>query len=179
MATAIFGGGCFWCTQAVFDALNGVSLVEPGYCGGHVEQPTYEQICGADTGHIEVIRIEYDPTVVSYETLLEIFFATHDPTTANRQGNDVGPQYQSVVFYQDEQQHQLAQAAIDALNQSGSLPQPVCTKLLPAATFWVAEAYHHDYYEQNPNQGYCQFIIAPKVEKLNRQFGSKLKRSGL
>ena len=175
MAIAVFGGGCFWCTEAVFDSLRGVSLVEPGYCGGHVDEPTYEQICRADTGHIEVIRIEYDPTVVSYETLLEIFFATHDPTTPNRQGNDVGPQYQSVVFYQDETQHQQAQSAIDALNQSGAFSRPVCTKLLPAATFWVAEDYHHDYYAQNPNQGYCQFIIAPKVDKLSERFASKLK----
>ncbi len=175
MATAVFGGGCFWCTEAVFDALKGVSLVEPGYCGGHVEHPTYEQICRGDTGHIEVIRIEYDPAEVSFETLLEIFFATHDPTTPNRQGNDVGPQYQSVVFCQDEAQHQLARSAIDALNQSGAFAQPICTKLLPSATFWVAEDYHHDYYAQNPNQGYCQFIIAPKVEKLNRGFASKLK----
>jgi len=175
MATAIFGGGCFWCTEAVFDALEGVNLVEPGYTGGHVEHPTYEQICRADTGHIEVIRIEYDPAVVSYETLLEIFFATHNPTTPERQGNDVGPQYQSAVFYQDEEQRRLAQAAIEAIDASNAWAQPLCTKLLPASPFWVAESYHHDYFAQNPRQGYCQFIIAPKMAKLVEQHGDKLK----
>lgn len=175
MATAIFGGGCFWCTEAVFDALEGVSLVEPGYTGGHVEHPTYEQICRADTGHIEVVRIEYDPAVVSYETLLEVFFATHNPTTPERQGNDVGPQYQSAVFYQDEEQRRLAQAAVQALDASNAWAQPVCTKVLPAAPFWVAESYHHDYFAQNPRQGYCQFIIAPKMAKLIEQYGDNLK----
>jgi peptide-methionine (S)-S-oxide reductase len=175
MATAIFGGGCFWCTEAVFDALAGVSLVEPGYCGGHVERPTYEQICGADTGHIEVIRIEYDPAVISYEVLLEIFFATHDPTTPNQQGNDVGPQYQSAVFYQDDQQKTAAEAFVAKLDASGVWPAPVCTKILPDQKFWIAEGYHHDYFANHPQQGYCQFVIAPKVSKLVKLFGERLK----
>jgi len=176
MATAIFGGGCFWCTEAVFDSLQGVTLVEPGYCGGHVDRPTYEQICRADTGHIEVIRIAFDPNVISYEALLEVFFATHDPTTPNRQGNDVGPQYQSAIFYEDEHQKQAAQAVIGALDASRAFAAPICTELLPAQTFWVAEDYHHDYFANHPQQGYCQFVIAPKVTKLVKQFGHRLKR---
>jgi peptide-methionine (S)-S-oxide reductase len=175
MATAIFGGGCFWCTEAVFDALAGVSLVEPGYCGGHVERPTYEQICAANTGHIEVIRIEYDPAVISFEVLLEVFFATHDPTTPNQQGNDVGPQYQSAVFYQDDQQKAATEAFVTNLDASGLLSAPVCTKILPKQTFWVAESYHHDYFANNSRQGYCQFVIAPKVSKLVKLFGERLK----
>lgn len=176
MATAIFGGGCFWCTEAVFDALQGVSLVEPGYCGGHVERPTYEQICRADTGHIEVIRIGFDPNVISYEVLLEVFFATHDPTTPNRQGNDVGPQYQSAIFYQDEQQKIAAEAFIASLDASKKLGAPVCTEILPDQTFWVAEDYHHDYFANHPHQGYCQFVIVPKVTKLAQAFGDRVKR---
>lgn len=175
MATALFGGGCFWCTEAVFDALQGVSLVEPGYCGGHVERPTYEQICGADTGHIEVIRIEYDPAVISFEVLLEVFFATHDPTTPNRQGNDVGPQYQSAIFYQDDEQKRVSEAFIAALNAAGTFSAPVCTVLRPNQHFWVAESWHHDYFANNAQQGYCQFVISPKVTKLVKAFGNRLK----
>ena len=177
MATAIFGGGCFWCTEAVFDSLQGVILVEPGYCGGHVERPTYEQICGANTGHIEVIRIEYNPEVISFEVLLEIFFATHYPTTPNQHGNDVGPQYQSAVFYQDDQQKVATEAFVAKLDASGGLPAPVCTKILPVHQFWVAEAYHHDYFAKHPQQGYCQFVIAPKVTKLIKLFGERLKHA--
>lgn len=176
MAVAVFGGGCFWCTEAVFVAMDGVSKVEPGYCGGHVENPTYEQVCEKNTGHIEVVRINYDPQVVSYETLLEVFFATHDPTTPGRQGNDVGPQYQSVIFVQDDAQLEAAKRVIAAIDSSGRLPAPICTQVLPAATFWVAEGYHHDFFERNPGQGYCQFVIAPKIQKFRSQFASHLKR---
>lgn len=176
MATAIFGGGCFWCTEAVFDALEGVGLVEPGYCGGHVEHPTYEQICGADTGHIEVIRIEYDPSVIAFEVLLEIFFATHDPTTPNQQGNDVGPQYQSAVFYQDNQQKTETEAFVAKLNDAGVFAAPIYTKILPNEIFWVAEDYHHDYFANNAQQGYCQYVVAPKVSKLVKSFGDRLKK---
>jgi len=175
-ATAIFGGGCFWCTEAVFDALEGVNLVEPGYCGGHVEHPTYEQICGANTGHIEVVRIGYDPAVISFEVLLEIFFATHDPTTPNQQGNDVGPQYQSAVFYQDDQQKVATEVFVAKLEASGVLPRPICTQILPSQTFWVAESYHHDYFANHPQQGYCQFVVAPKIIKLVKSYGDKLKQ---
>lgn len=178
MAIAVFGGGCFWCTEAVFAAMQGVQSVEPGYCGGHVENPTYEQVCETNTGHIEVVRITYDPAVVSFELLLEVFFATHDPTTPGRQGNDVGPQYQSAVFYQDESELAAAKQAIEAINTSKKFNAPVCTELKPAATFWVAEDYHHDFFDRNPSQGYCQFVIAPKVQKFRSQFSERLKRGG-
>jgi peptide-methionine (S)-S-oxide reductase len=175
MATAVFGGGCFWCTEAVFASLDGVELVEPGYCGGHVDHPTYEQVCDKNTGHIEVIRVTFDPAVVSFDTLLEVFFATHDPTTPGRQGNDVGPQYQSAIFCQDEHQLAAAQQAINALNAAGQLASPVCTEILPAARFWLAEEYHHAFFDRNPGQGYCQFVISPKMHKLQAQFGGLLK----
>jgi peptide-methionine (S)-S-oxide reductase len=175
MATAVLGGGCFWCTEAVFAALQGVDSVEPGYCGGHVERPTYEQVCDKNTGHIEVVRVSFDPQVISFEALLEVFFATHDPTTPGRQGNDVGPQYESAVFYQDDSQQQVAQATIDRLNTQGVFSAPICTQVLPASRFWVAEDYHHDFFARNPGQGYCQFIVAPKVQKLHNKFPTLLK----
>jgi peptide-methionine (S)-S-oxide reductase len=175
MAAAVFGGGCFWCTEAVFQALDGVSLVEPGYCGGHVDEPTYEQVCDGQTGHIEVVRITYDPAVIAFSSLLEVFFATHDPTTPGRQGNDVGPQYQSAVFYGDDEQKRLTSEMIEALDRAGVYSAPICTSVLPAAHFWVAEDYHHNYFARNPTQGYCQFVIAPKVGKFQQQFGAKLK----
>ena len=167
---AIFGGGCFWCTEAVFKSMKGVVEVKPGYCGGHVTAPTYEAICGGQTGHIEVVEIEYVPSEVPFETLLEVFFATHDPTTPGRQGHDVGPQYQSAIFYQNAQQQELAQKYISMLDASGRFGRPVCTQLLPAQTLWVAENYHHDYFVRNPTQGYCQMIVAPKVSKFKKEF---------
>ena len=172
---AVFGGGCFWCTEAVFLAIKGVESVRSGYCGGHREHPTYQEVCSGDTGHIEVVKIEFNPAQVSYGTLLEVFFATHDPTTPGRQGNDVGPQYQSAVFYQNEQQQLAAQAFIEQLNGAGHYPAPVCTQLLPAATFWPAEAYHDNYFVRNPGQGYCAFVIAPKVAKFRHHFQSLLR----
>lgn len=175
MQTAVLGGGCFWCTEAVFLALRGVQSVEPGYCGGHVDHPTYEQICEKNTGHIEVVRISFDPQVISFQTLLDVFFATHDPTTPGRQGNDVGPQYQSAIFYQDQAQQQAAVQTIERLNQDGSYAAPVCTEVLPAARFWVAEAYHHNFFARNPGQGYCQFVVAPKVQKVQGKFATLLK----
>lgn len=176
MAIAVFGGGCFWCTEAVFAAMQGVQKVEPGYCGGHVENPTYEQVCDKDTGHIEVVRITYDPEQVSYESLLEVFFATHDPTTPGRQGNDVGPQYQSAIFCEDASQREVAERIIATINASGKFQAPVCTEIRQAATFWVAEDYHHDFFERNPGQGYCQFVVAPKIQKFRAQFPDRLKR---
>jgi peptide-methionine (S)-S-oxide reductase len=176
MATAVLAGGCFWCTEAVFALMDGVTSVEPGYCGGHVDQPTYEQICQKNTGHIEVVRISFDDQKVSYRDLLEVFFATHDPTTPGRQGADVGPQYQSAVFCQNDEQHDIAQEVMDALDTSGTFGAPICTKLLPAATFWVAEDYHHDFFARNPYQGYCQFVIAPKIDKMHKQFVDRIKR---
>lgn len=171
---AVFGGGCFWCTEAVFLALRGVLSVQSGYCGGHLQHPSYEQVCSGNTGHIEVIKIEFDQAMISYETLLEVFFATHDPTTPGRQGNDVGPQYQSAVFPQDEHQRSTVQSYIERLNASGHYAAPVCTQILPKATFWPAESYHDNYFARNPGQGYCAFVIAPKVEKFRRQFNPLL-----
>lgn len=175
MAIAVFGGGCFWCTEAVFVALDGVQSVEPGYCGGHVQNPSYEQVCDKNTGHIEVVRITYDPAVVDFEVLLEVFFATHDPTTPGRQGNDVGPQYESVIFYQDQVQFEAASKFVQGLDASGQFNAPVCTEIKPAQTFWPAEAYHRDFFARNPGQGYCQFVIAPKVQKFRSKFASRLK----
>jgi peptide-methionine (S)-S-oxide reductase len=176
MTVAVFGGGCFWCTEAVFDSLQGVQKVEPGYCGGHVDNPSYEQVCNKDTGHIEVIRVTFDPDMISFESLLEVFFATHDPTTPGRQGNDVGPQYESVIFYQDASQLESAKKVIEAVDASAGHGAPVCTQLKPAATFWPAEDYHHDFFARNPGQGYCQFVVAPKVQKFRAKFADRLKR---
>lgn len=171
---AVFGGGCFWCVEAVFKPLKGVLSVTSGYSGGHVDHPTYEQVCGKGTGHIEVARIEFDPSLVSYDTLLEVFFATHDPTTQDRQGNDVGPQYRSAIFWQDEAQREAAQEAIDRLTREDVFGAPIVTELRAPATFWPAEPEHHDYYARHPQQGYCQFVIAPKVAKLRKQFQDRL-----
>lgn len=175
METAVFGGGCFWCTEAVYAAMKGVQSVRPGYCGGHVDAPTYEEVCTGNTGHIEVVKVEYDERVVSFETLLEVFFATHDPTTPGRQGNDVGPQYQSAVFAQNEAQRQATEAMISHIEGLDIFPGKICTLVLPAQTFWVAEPYHHDYFERNPGQGYCQVIVAPKVLKFRQKFADYLK----
>lgn len=175
MATAVFGGGCFWCTEAIFKALAGVRSVAPGYAGGHVDQPRYEQVCDGNTGHIEVVRVEFDPVVVSFDTLLEVFFATHDPTTPNRQGNDVGPQYQSAIFCQEPDQAAVATGLIKRLDESGTFDAPICTRVLPPAHFWPAEDYHHDYFALNPGQGYCQFVVGPKVAKFKKQFATRLK----
>lgn len=170
---AIFGGGCFWCLDPVFQALEGVQRVQPGYCGGHVEHPTYEQVCRQDTGHVEVIRIEYDPEVVSYRTLLEVFFATHDPTSLNRQGGDAGPQYASVVFYLNEGQAAQAREVMAEVQQAFTVP--LCTRIESAGEFWPAESEHDDYYHRNPNQGYCQVVISPKLAKFRKRFTSLLR----
>ena len=172
---AVFGGGCFWCTEACFSSLQGVISVKSGYCGGHVDNPSYEQVCTKMTGHIEVVRIEFDPTVISYQSLLEVFFATHDPTTPGRQGNDVGPQYQSAIFYQNDEQKAQAQGFVDELEASGTFSESICTQILPGAHFWPAETMHDDYFALHPEQGYCQFVIATKVTKFKKQFVNKLK----
>ncbi|SPU49365.1 peptide-methionine (S)-S-oxide reductase MsrA [Bordetella trematum] len=173
---AVLGGGCFWCVEAVFTDLRGVCAVEPGYAGGHVPQPTYEQVCGKQTGHIEVARIEFDPAELTFSDLLRVFFATHDPTTPGRQGNDVGPQYESAIFWQDEAQREQAQAVMAEIEAAGVYDAPLVTRLLPPAHFWPAEDYHRDYFALHPEQGYCQFVIAPKVAKFRRQFHDRLKR---
>jgi peptide-methionine (S)-S-oxide reductase len=172
---AVFGGGCFWCTEAVFSELRGVISVMPGYAGGSSKNPTYEQVCGGRTGHAEVIRIEFDPGQIGFKDLLAVFFATHDPTTLNRQGADAGPQYRSVVFYADEQQKRETESVIKQLSDSNSYGGPIVTTLEPLTEFYPAEDYHHNYYARNPYQPYCQFTIPPKLTKLHKQFTGLLK----
>lgn len=175
MAIATFGNGCFWCTEAVFEQLRGVTRVTSGYTGGKVDKPTYKQVCNGDTGHAEALQIEYDPAQVSYETLLEVFWKTHDPTTLNRQGADVGTQYRSAIFFHDAEQERLAREYKDKLDASGAFDAPIVTEITPAATFWPAEEYHQGYYRDNPNQGYCRVVITPKVDKFRKVFADKLK----
>ncbi len=172
---ATFGAGCFWCVEAVFQELKGVHSVASGYSGGQIENPTYKQICSGETGHAEVARIEYDPEVISFAELLEVFWQTHDPTTLNQQGADVGTQYRSVVFYHNDEQRQLAETYKAELDQSGAWDNPIVTEIAPLSNYYEAEDYHQDYYSSNPNQGYCRFVIAPKLEKFRKVFRSKLK----
>lgn len=166
--TATLGGGCFWCTEAVFQELHGVMKVESGYTGGTVANPTYEQVCEGTTGHAEVVRLEFDPAVISYRDILEIFFTIHDPTTQDRQGNDVGPQYRSVIFYQDAQQEATARQVMAEM--ASVWDAPLVTQLVPAETWYKAEDYHQNYYAQHPAQGYCAFVVAPKVSKFRQTF---------
>ena len=175
MKKATFGSGCFWCTEAVFQDLAGVESVVSGYAGGHIKNPAYREVCEGRTGHAEVVQITYDPEVISFETLLEVFWKTHDPTTLNRQGNDVGTQYRSVIYYHDDEQKALAQQYKDKLNDSGAFASPIVTEISPMDTFYAAEAYHQNYFKNNPGQGYCSFVIRPKVEKFKQVFGNKLK----
>jgi peptide-methionine (S)-S-oxide reductase len=170
-AVAVLGGGCFWCLEAVFRRLSGVHSVVSGYCGGQLASPDYESVCAGTTGHAEVVRVVFDPSVISYETLLEVFFAIHDPTTRDRQGNDVGPQYRSVVFFQDEAQRAAAAAAIGRLAAAGVA---AVTELVPAAPFWPAETCHQRYYDAHPVQPYCRAVIGPKLAKLGQRFASLL-----
>ncbi len=175
---AVFGGGCFWCTEAIFDELQGVVLVVPGYAGGNSRNPTYEQVCTGRTGHAEVIRIEFDPSQIAFNDLLTVFFATHDPTTLDRQGGDVGPQYRSVVFYADEEQKRQAESFIKQLNDSKSYDKPIVTTLEPLTEFYAAEDYHQKFYARNPYQPYCQLTIPPKLAKLHKRFITLLKPKG-
>jgi peptide-methionine (S)-S-oxide reductase len=172
---AVLGGGCFWCLEAVFDRLQGVQSVESGYMGGHVENPTYQQVCAGDTGHVEVVRVAFDPQKMSYPDLLDVFFNIHDPTTPNRQGDDVGTQYRSVIFYNSEEQRRQAEKAIAELNAARAWPAPVVTSVEPAGKFFVAEDYHQEYYVNNTQQPYCQFVISPKVKKFQQKFAASLK----
>ncbi|WKN42036.1 peptide-methionine (S)-S-oxide reductase MsrA [Tunicatimonas pelagia] len=175
MKQATFGSGCFWCTEAVFQDVAGVESVVSGYTGGHIKNPAYREVCSGRTGHAEVVQITYDPDVVSFDELLEIFWKTHDPTTLNRQGADVGTQYRSAVFYHDEEQQQLAEAYKHKLNESGAFNDPVVTEINPLEVFYPAEEYHQNYYKNNPEQGYCSFVIRPKVDKFKQVFSEKLK----
>lgn len=172
--TAVFGGGCFWCTEAVFRLLKGVISVEPGYAGGSVAHPTYEQVSSGTTGHAEVIRFEYNPSVISYEYLLNVFFATHDPTTVNRQGNDIGPQYRSVILYSTPEQKEQAEAFIRTLNASGEQGAPIVTRVEALGVFWQAEDYHQKYYEHHADQTYCQVVINPKLNHVKEKFANLL-----
>ncbi|HET9701180.1 MAG TPA: peptide-methionine (S)-S-oxide reductase MsrA [Burkholderiales bacterium] len=172
---ATLAGGCFWCLEAVFARLRGVHGVESGYTGGAVPNPSYEAVCGGTTGHAEAVRIRFDPSVVSYRDLLEVFFTIHDPTTLNRQGNDVGTQYRSAVFWHSPEQRAAAEEVIARLAAAGLWGRPIVTELAPAGPFHVAEAYHRDYFERNPQQPYCMFVVAPKVAKVRKHFLSRLK----
>ena len=176
MERATLAGGCFWCLEAVFLELTGVERVESGYAGGHLPNPTYEQVCTGATGHAEVVQVTFDPAVISYGDLLRIFFTMHDPTTLNRQGADVGTQYRSAIFYHSPAQQAAAQAAIAEIAASGAWQGPIVTEVVPLDVFYPAEEYHRDYYRQNPRQGYCQFVIAPKVAKLRKEFFEKLRK---
>jgi peptide-methionine (S)-S-oxide reductase len=171
---ATLGGGCFWCLEAVYKDLKGVERVVSGYAGGQVANPTYEQVCGGRTGHAEVVQITYDPNVVSYRDLLDVFFTIHDPTTPNQQGADIGPQYRSIILYESPGQKADARHAIAA--QKDVWSAPIVTEVVPLETFWPGEEYHQDYFEQNPRQGYCQIVIAPKVAKFRKQYLERLKR---
>lgn len=167
------GGGCFWCTEAVFEQVEGVLQVQSGYCNGHVPQPSYEQVCQGDTGHVEVIRVSFDPARISLREILEIFFVTHDPTTLNRQGNDIGTQYRSGIYWHQPAQADVARAVRDEVNTL--LQGRVVTEIEPERSYSPAEAYHQHYYAQHPQQGYCAFVIAPKLEKLRKRFSEKLR----
>ena len=171
---AVFGGGCFWCTEAIFKSLKGVISVLPGYTGGTSKNPTYEQVSNGNTGHVESIKIEYDPGQISYDDLLAVFFNTHDPTTLNQQGNDIGTQYASAIFYSNAEQKAKAEALIRELTEKKAFDKPVVTVVRPLETFYVAENYHHDYYEAHKDQPYCQIVIAPKLEKLEKKFADLL-----
>ncbi len=173
---ATLGSGCFWCTEAFFLRLKGVESVVSGYSGGKVKNPTYREVCTGLTGHAEVVQVKFKPNVISYEEILEIFWNTHDPTTLNRQGNDEGPQYRSVVFYHNEQQKKIAEQYKEQLSKSGVFKNSIVTEITPFTVFYPAEDYHQNYFALNPNQGYCQYIIRPKVEKFNKQYAAKLKK---
>lgn len=175
--TATFGSGCFWCTEAIFQKLNGVINVTPGYSGGKRENPSYDQVCSGATGHAEVINIQFDQEKISFEELLEVFWKTHDPTTLNRQGADVGTQYRSVIFYHDERQKELAEQYKKKLNEAGIFDKPIVTEVSPFQKFYPAEKYHQDYYNNNPAQPYCSFVITPKLKKFNEVFKEKLVNS--
>jgi peptide-methionine (S)-S-oxide reductase len=173
---ATFGGGCFWCTEAVFEQIRGVHDVVSGYAGGHVPNPTYGQVCGKQTGHAEVVQISFDPREITYRELLEIFFTTHDPTTRDRQGADVGPQYRSIILHHSDDQKRVAEEVLHEMEQRGLWSGPIVTEIAPLETFYLAESEHQDFYRRNPDQGYCRVVIAPKVAKLRSQYLEKLAR---
>ena len=175
-SVATFGTGCFWCTEAVFQQLEGVLSVTSGYSGGHVENPSYEEVCNKKTGHAECLNISYDPAKISFDELLKAFWYSHDPTTPNRQGNDVGPQYRSVIFYHDNEQKEKAEKYMADLDKSGAFGKPIVTEIMPFEKFYPADNYHQNYYLNNGAQSYCSYVIRPKVEKFKKVFAEKLKK---
>lgn len=172
---ATLGGGCFWCLEAVYDEIEGVISVESGYAGGHKPNPTYEEVCTGRTGHAEVVQITFDPQVITFRNLLDIFFSIHDPTTPNRQGADVGPQYRSIILYHNDEQRRIAEETIAELNAAKIWKAPIVTEVKPFTEFWRAEEYHQEYFAKNPYQGYCIAVVAPKVMKARKQFANRLK----
>lgn len=177
LETATLGGGCFWCVEAIYQDLEGVHKVVSGYSGGSVENPTYEQVCTKTTGHAEVVQVTFDPEILSFEEILTIFWLTHDPTTPDQQGNDVGPQYRSVIYYHDEAQKEIAERSKVETDASDLWPNPIVTEIAPLATFYDAEGYHQNYFKDNPVQPYCQVVINPKVQKFRQAFQDRLKES--
>lgn len=173
--TITLGGGCFWCTEAVFDRVRGVSEVQSGYSNGHTVNPSYEQVCTGKTGHNEVVRVTFDPGVISLQEILQIFFATHDPTTLNRQGNDVGTQYRSGIYFHTPEQQQIAKDMLEGMERDGIFANPITTEVLPVSNYSDAEDYHDDYYARNPHQGYCSAVVGPKVDKFRKTFVKFLK----
>jgi peptide-methionine (S)-S-oxide reductase len=174
--TATLGGGCFWCLEAVYQVMEGVTSVESGYMGGHVDHPSYRDVCGGQTGHVEIVQVKFDPAVTTYREVLEVFFTIHDPTSRDRQGNDSGSQYRSVIFYYDETQKAAAEELIRELDAEEIWSRPIVTDVLPASTFYRAEDYHQEYFRNNPEQPYCAYIVAPKVKKFREKFAQKLRR---
>ena len=172
---ATLAGGCFWCLEAVYDQVKGVQSVESGYIGGQVDAPTYEQVCSGRTGHAEAVRITFDPRLVTYRDLLNVFFVIHDPTTLNRQGNDIGTQYRSGIFYHSPEQQQIAQEVIAAVTRERLYPNPIVTEVVPATRWYEAEAYHQEYFARNPFEGYCAYVVGPKVAKFRQRYASLLK----
>ena len=175
MDIATLAGGCFWCLEAVYDQVKGVQSVESGYIGGQVDAPTYEQVCSGRTGHAEAVRITFDPRLVTYRDLLNVFFVIHDPTTLNRQGNDIGTQYRSGIFYHSPEQQQIAQEVIAAVTRERVYPNPIVTEVVPATRWYEAEAYHQEYFARNPFEGYCAYVVGPKVAKFRQRYASLLK----
>ena len=173
---ATLAGGCFWCLEAVYDQLIGIESVESGYMGGSVANPSYDEVCTGTTGHAEVVQVTFDPKVLSFRELLEVFFLIHDPTTLNRQGNDAGTQYRSAIFYHSPEQKQIAEEVIAVLTRDKTYPQPIVTEVVPAGPFYIAEDYHQEYFVKNPFQPYCMFVVNPKVAKFRKHFAKKMKR---
>ncbi|MCA1622663.1 MAG: peptide-methionine (S)-S-oxide reductase MsrA [Acidobacteria bacterium] len=176
LETATLAAGCFWCVEAVFDDLKGVEAVESGYSGGHKENPTYREVCSETTGHAEVVQVKFDPNVISFKEILQVFFSVHDPTTLNRQGNDIGTSYRSAIFYHSDEQRRIAEEVISEVEAEGVYDNPIVTEIKPFDKFYIAEDYHQEYFTNNPNQPYCAAVVAPKVAKFRQKFVQRLKK---